>query len=440
MVNEPTNRPRVHFDRHAPSYRADADAITHELHSKCPVAWTDTYGGHWVVGGHAQVFDLARRADILSNRHDVDDPESPFRGTGIPENFVHVGFLETDPPQHRDYRDALNPYLSPAAIQRWMPMAEDLTAACLDDVIESGSLDFVDDLANVVPAVLTMALMGLPLADWHIYSEPIHEQFYTPPDSPDREAMMQRTMEMLGRLFAAIGETRSDPRPGLIDALVRTRVGDTELTDTEILSSLMLLISGGLDTTTALTANALEWLAQHPDERARLCEDDSKLINTATEEFLRYFAPVPGDARTLTEDCEFAGQALHRGDRLWLSWSMANRDPEVFLDPDLLDIGRPRNRHTSFGLGLHRCIGSNLARMVFKVMLRQVLERVPDYVCDFDRAVHYETIGIINGMQHLPATFPPGHRLGAGVAEAVAGWQQHCDDIHLGRFAPASAG
>lgn len=433
-MNDSSRQPTAYFDRHAPSYRTEAEGITHALHEQCPIAWTETYGGHWVASGHSQVFSLATHPGLLSNRHDLEDPTSPYRGTGIPEHAIKLGFLEMDPPTQRDYRDALNPYLSPAAIRRWKPMAEDLATACLDEVVESGSMDIVDDLANVVPAVLTLGLLGLPLADWEIYCEPTHAALYTPPDSPHFARVIEQQFEVAVKLAAGVAECRKEPRPGLVDALLRTEVDGAPLDDQEVVSALFLLIGGGFDTTTALTAHSLEWLSQNPEARSRLKDAEStKLTDSATEEFLRYFTPAPGDARTIAQDCKVAGVELRRGDRVWLSFAMANRDPAVFPDADILDIERPRNRHSSFGLGVHRCIGSNLARMLFKVMLAQVLDRIPDYVCDEARTVRYETIGMINGMQHLPATFTPGSRLGAGLAETIARWQKVCDSGELMR-------
>ena len=110
---------------------------------------------------------------------------------------------------------------------------------------------------------------------------------------------------------------------------------------------------------------------------------------------------------------------------------MANRDPAVFPDPDTLVMDRKGNRHFSFGLGIHRCIGSNMARMVFKRMLVAVLDRMPDFVCDPAGTVHYDTIGTIQGMRHLPATFTPGPRLGAGLAETIDAWQRRCEEENL---------
>ena len=416
-----------HFDRHTPDYIDHFEEITHELHSKCPIAWTETYGGHWVTSGYREVFEIARSSTLLSNDHDVKGEHKGYQGISIPRppgaGAQRGGFLEMDPPEQRDFRRALDPYLSPAAVARWKPMVADLTRACLDEKIESGHIDFVDDLANIVPAVMTLALMGLPLVDWVVYCEPAHAQVYTPPDSPDMAHVVESIIAMATKLTESIVDVRANPRPGMVNALIEATICGQPTTDDDVRDTLGLLIGGGFDTTTALTSHALEWLSQNPAERDRLRADLPGLLDGATEEFLRFYTPAPGDGRTVTCDYELSGQTLEEGDRLWLSWAMANRDPSVFPDPDVIKIDRKHNRHTSFGLGLHRCIGSNVARAVFKTMLTAVLERLPDYRCDPGGAVHYDTIGVINGMKHLPATFTPGSRVGAGLDETIAHWQ-----------------
>lgn len=423
-----------HFDRHSPDYIDHFAEITRELHEKCPIAWSDTYGGHWVASGYDEVFEIARNGSLLSNDHDVEGVRKGYQGITIPApngRNRRGGFLEMDPPEQRDYRRAIDPYLSPAAVARWGPMVEDLTRASLDERIETGRIDFVDDLANVVPAVMTMALLGLPLEDWIVYCEPAHATVYTPPDSPDMARVIKMSVAMGDRMMESIAEVRRQPRPGIVQGLIDATICGQPATDQDIRDTLGLLIGGGFDTTTALTAHSLEWLSEHPDERDRLRANLTELVDSATEEFLRYYTPAPGDGRTVTRDYELSGHKLEEGDRLWLSWAMANRDPSVFPDPDQVQIDRKHNRHTSFGLGLHRCIGSNVARTVFKIMLTSVLERMPDYVCDPSGAVHYDTIGVINGMKHLPAMFSPGPRLGAGLEETIARWQAAIDEQGL---------
>ena len=425
-----------HFDRHSAEYRTQFKKITEEMHAKCPMAWSDSYGGHWVAAGSNEVFELAR-CPAVSNDHDINNERRGYKGIAIPSasrvNGVRGGILEMDDPEHRIYRTVLNPYLSPAAIERWEPFIDDVTRACLDEKIEDGHIDFVDDLANIVPAVLTLAILGIPLKKWNIYSEPVHAAVYTPEHSPDIQRVTEMHRQMGLDMVNNMIEIRQNPRPGVVNALAQMRIDGEPAPDLEILGNLGLVIGGGFDTTTALTAHSLEWLSENPGERARLSQNRDTLLDPATEEFLRYFTPAPGAGRTFSDDVEIVGNEFKEGERLWISWAMANRDPSVFHYPDTIMLDRKGNRHFSFGIGVHRCIGSNVARTVFKSMLTAVLDRMPDYYCAPDGAVHYETIGVIQGMRKLPATFTPGRRVGAGLDETLDKLQRICDEQELAR-------
>ena len=426
---------RYEFKRWSPEYREQFLDITQEMHSKCPMAWSETYGGHWVAAGSKEVFELAR-CPVVSNHHDMTG-ETPYKGIYVPSarraSGVRGGILEMDEPEHSTYRGALNPYLSPAAVKRWAPFIDEVVRASLDEKIEEGRIDFVDDLANVVPAVLTLAMLGIPLRKWQLYSEPVHAAIYTPEDSPNAERVAAMHREMGLDLLTSMIDIRDNPRPGLVHALLNLEVDGAPAPDIEILGNLGLIIGGGFDTTTALTAHALEWLSENPDQRERLSNERTTLLNPATEEFLRYFTPAAGDGRTFSEDAEIEGTKVKEGERLWISWAMANRDPSVFDDPDDVIMDRKGNRHFSFGIGVHRCVGSNVARTVFKAMLLAVLDRMPDYHCEPDGTKHYESIAVIQGMQHLPATFTPGQRLGPGLDETLDRLQQICDEQELAR-------
>jgi cytochrome P450 len=228
-------------------------------------------------------------------------------------------------------------------------------------------------------------------------------------------------------------EIRENPRPGIVNALLQMRIDREPAPDLEILGNLGLVIGGGFDTTTALTAHSLEWLSEHPEQRQLLSNERKTLLDPATEEFLRYFTPAPGDSRTFSDDVELDGTQFKEGERLWISWAKANRDPAVFHDLDDIVLYRKGNRHFSFGLGVHRCGGSNVARTVFKSMLTAVLDRMPDYRCDPEGTVHYATIGVIQGMRKLPATFTPGRKIGAGLDETLEKLQRICDEQELAR-------
>lgn len=436
-VTDDTERkqPNYHFDRHKPEYRQQFEKITEEMQSRCPMAWTDVYDGHWVAAGSKEVFELAR-CPVVSNHHDLTG-ETPYKGITIPKaqraTVVRGGILEMDEPEHSSYRGALNPYLSPAAVKRWAPFVDEIVRASLDEKIESGHIDFVDDLANIVPAVLTLAMMGIELKKWPVYSEPAHLSVSTPEHSPDAARVAEMNRQMGLDMVTTMMEVRENPRPGLVNALLQLRIDGEPAPDLEILGNLGLIIGGGFDTTTALTAHSLEWLSENPLERERLSRERDRLLDPATEEFLRFYTPAPGDGRTFSGDVEVEGHQFKEGERLWLSWAMANRDPSVFEKPNEVVLDRKGNRHFSFGIGVHRCVGSNVARTVFKAMLTAVLDRMPDYVCDPEGTVHYETIGVIQGMKHLPADFTPGPRLGPGLDETLELLQKACVEQGLAR-------
>jgi cytochrome P450 len=208
-----------------------------------------------------------------------------------------------------------------------------------------------------------------------------------------------------------VQQRREEPADDVLTVLVRASLDGRPLTDQEIVELCMTIISGGFVTTTALTAHALLWLSQHRDERRRLT-DDVTLLPAATEELLRIFSPAQSLARTVTRDVEIGGRTLRAGDRVLLSWAGANRDPEVFEEPDAVRLDRQPNRHAAFGFGIHRCIGNSFARAEFAAMLRQVLSRLPDYEVDVAATRPYPSVGVINGVISMPATFTPGPVIG----------------------------
>jgi cytochrome P450 len=238
-------KPTYHFDRNAAEYRSQFKQITEDMHAKCPMAWTDTYGGHWVAAGSSEVFELAR-CPAVSNDHDINNERRGYGGISIPKarrvSMVRGGILEMDDPEHRTYRTVLNPYLSPAAVKRWEPFIHDITRACVNEKIEEGSIDFVDDLANIVPAVLTLAMLGIPLKKWNLYSEPVHAAVYTPEHSPDIERVTAMHREMGLDMVNSMLEIRENPRPGIVNGLLEMRIDREPAPDLEILGNLGLVI------------------------------------------------------------------------------------------------------------------------------------------------------------------------------------------------------
>jgi cytochrome P450 len=272
-------------------------------------------------------------------------------------------------------------------------------------------MDLVLDLANPVPAVLTMHLVGLPLDDWRDYADVFHATIAYRPGHPAFDRAVANIPAMLTRLGAEAAARRTAPGDDLLSALVTAEVDGRPLTGDEVRSVLWNLVGGGLDTTTSLTALSLLHLDEHPRLRRRLVERP-ELLATATDEFLRFFSVNETLTRTVARDAELGGQRLGRGDHLMLSWLSANRDAAVFERPDEVVLDRAPNPHLAFGVGRHRCIGMHLARTLFQVMVTEVLARIPDYAVDRDATVLYAGNPELNGVVHMPATFAPGARLG----------------------------
>jgi cytochrome P450 len=184
-------------------------------------------------------------------------------------------------------------------------------------------------------------------------------------------------------------------------------VDGAPLSDIDVMSYVFLLLFGGLDTTTAALANAVVLLDRDPDTSRELIEHPERL-GRAVEEFLRFEAPVQALGRTLSRDVELGGHRLRAGERALLIWASANRDPAVFPDPERFDAERTPNRHLAFGVGLHRCLGSNLGRAMFHVMLDRLLARIPDYRLTEDPTPHrYSDAAIVFALHHLPVAFTP---------------------------------
>jgi cytochrome P450 len=261
---------------------------------------------------------------------------------------------------------------------------------------------------------MTMELVGLPLDDWEKFADPFHAYPSSRPGTPE----LQRAIEGIERVHQQLGELvdarRRKPRDDLASSIIAAERPDkTRYSREEAVELLVEVVAGGVDTTTALTANAFWHLHACPGDRQRLIADPS-LLKSATEEFLRFYTPIQGQARTAMRDCVMGGQAIAAGERVLLSLASANRDETQFEDADRFMIDRDHNLHAGFGLGMHRCVGSHFARLLFETMLFAVLDRIPDYAVVEERAERYHSIAAINGWAMMPVTFTPGVARGPG--------------------------
>ena len=273
-------------------------------------------------------------------------------------------------------------------------------------------MDLVLDYASPVPAILTMKLMGLPYDNWPLYANLFHSVMAVPQDSDEyTDAIAQVPALMQGVLeFAA--SRRAAAQADLTSFLIRFQFDGKRLDDGQLLNILWNLIAGGVDTTTSQTALTLLHLGTHPQLRRQLI-DHPELYRTATDEFLRYFSVNQQLSRTVTRDVLLGGQRLRRNDRVVISWLAANHDEQEFDRPGDIILDRAPNRHVAFGLGPHRCIGSHLARLMSEVMVKAVLDRIPDYQVDVDGVHEYLGNPSMTGLANLPVTFTPGAAVGA---------------------------
>jgi cytochrome P450 len=407
-------RAELDFDHNsAPFTGASADrAIAwSQIRDRCPVGWNAAYGGFWVLSDFASVDQASRDSDSFMHKYEpgASDGIDYIGQLGIPRNELPVlGIGESDGDYHRSLRRTLNPLFSQRAISVHRPMMIATARWFLDQKVESGSIDLVNDFASPVTAVLTLVALGLPVLRWSDYADVFHSSQGYAPESPEwKRALYQRAPELMDELLDTAKSRRRDPRDDIVSALACLRVEeDRELTDRELVDVLWNLVGGGVDTTTAVVARAFIHLYRNPDDRQALIDDPTR-IPLAVEEFIRFYPSVQALTRTVARDTVVGGQELRRGDRALLVHVTANRDSAEFDRPDEIDLARSPNRHLSFGRGAHRCIGLHLARTILAVMIEEALVRLPSYVILEDQVVEYSGFPETIGIHALPTTFTP---------------------------------
>jgi cytochrome P450 len=413
-----TRRPVVDFDHHSKEYAhrvfTDPTGFFQQMQREHPVAWSEKYGGFWIISRYEDVKRISEDDALFSSRNDLPHSGAAFSGITIPGNHARSTPIEMDPPQFFDYRRLLNRWFAPAAIEKLKPKMLEFTTWCLDRHIESGAIDLVMDLASPVPAMMTLYVLGIGLEHWPLYADTAHAVVYTPPDSPEKRKAIEGDMMMRNTFVEVIKERRRKPGADIISHLINARIDGRPIPDPVLIEICSLIVHGGVDTTTSLLANTFEYLERTPAERRRLI-DNPDLIFSAGEEFLRYYCPVQMLGRTATREVEVGGQLIRAGERVGLWWAAANHDPAMFEHPERIILDRFPNRHAAFGLGIHRCLGSNFARAQYAIVLQEVLSRIPGYRLIREQAEHYESIGTVNGYVKMPATFTPAKRTAAPV-------------------------
>jgi cytochrome P450 len=384
------------FDHTDPGWVADPYPIWADLRQRCPVAHSDRYGGTWLPVTHELVSEVAYDTEHFTSRSIVVSERRP----GPDDLPAPIGLsppITSDPPYHGIVRKMLLPAFTPGPIAALEPFTRQLCRDLLAATEGRSALDAATDYAQHIPVRVIVRFLGFPQEDADIFRRFIR-QVLEDVDQPADERR-ETLKELDAYMDAQIAEHIADPRDDLTSFLLGAEVGGEKLSIGHVRGTMILLMIAGIDTTWSAIGASLWHLAQHPADRRRLAAEPG-LMDTAVEEFLRAYAPVTM-ARLVARDFDFHGHQLREGDWLLLPFPAANRDPGVFENPDVVQLDRASNRHAAFGLGRHRCLGSNLARMELRVALEEWLARYPDFELADPAAVTWSG-GQVRGPRTLP--------------------------------------
>lgn len=389
----------VEFDHHDPAIAANPFPAYEEVRSKCPVSWTNAHDGFWMFLNYETIFETARNNEVFRSSPTVGIP-----WYGLPPNIP----LETDAPMTPKYRELVQREVSPGRAKAMEPDIARAVDEFIDEFIERGEADLMSELLVPVTAQAILRLLGFPVESWQDMAGFVHTIVHDLKTDP--EAAMTAGFNMIGAIQNMMKVRREDPRDDIVTRLVHAKIDDRPITDEEVQGYLQTLILGGLDTTSGAAGNALVRMTKQPGIRERLIAEP-ELRRDAVEEFLRVDAPTIATARYVDTDTEVDGFRLCAGERVLLAWAVGNRDPELYDDPDQFKFGRTNTKHMTFGVGLHRCLGSNLARMTLRMLLNGVLDRLPDYeLTANDKDCRFEDSGVVYACTSVPVKFTPGRR------------------------------
>ena len=386
------------FDHTDPTWVADPYPIWDDLRQRCPVAHTDRFGGTWLPTSHEAVSAVAYDTEHFTSRSVVVSEVRPGP-LDLPAPIGLAPPITSDPPFHALARRMLLPAFAPKAVQAMEPMTRDLCRDLLDGIGDRHEFDAATDYAQDIPLKVIIGMLGFPMEDAPLFRRFIHMVLENVGQSPEERAAQIEGGEIDGYINAQIEDHRAHPRDDLTSFLLDVELDGNKLQIEHVRGTMVLLMIAGIDTTWSAIGASIWHLATHPEDRRRLVAEPD-LLPTAMEELLRAYAPVTM-ARLVAKDTELEGRTLHEGDWLLLPFPAANRDPAVFTEPNRVILDREHNRHAAFGLGIHRCIGSNLARMELRVALTEWLARYPDFELADPDAVTWAT-GQVRGPRSIP--------------------------------------
>jgi cytochrome P450 len=379
------------------------------LRKNAPVFWHEdpAGGGFWAVTRHKDVWEVDRNFQAFSSAPTVMIADPP------PEQDAALGgfnmMLMMDPPHHTALRKLIRDQFTVSAAATREPRLYTLARQIVDAVIEKGACNFVEDVAGEMPSFVIAELMGIPLDDGReLYK--LTETIHSAPEAVAPGAGGMAMMQMFQYGQGVIAEKRKNPKDDLATRLLQAEVDGKRLNDMEFLLYFLLLVDAGGDTTRNLLSAGLIALLNNPEQLDWLKADLDARLPDAREELLRFTSPVVYMRRTAKKDVVLAGQQINEGDRVVMYFGSANRDPDKFDDPDMLNLARAPNDHIAFGTGPHGCLGQHIARIEIDAVLREVLTRMNDL--RIAGTVEWLPSNFISGPKHLPVTFAPGKRAG----------------------------
>lgn len=311
--------------------------------------------------------------------------------------------ITLDPPRQQKFRKVLNPYFSPARMKALRPQIREETDRLIDRFIGSGSGDLAQVAWRQPGIVFFEYVLGLPVEDVPLCIELT--------DTALNGATEEQRMTAWGGLYqhihdAVSARTNQAPRDDMIDVLLAAEIDGVKLPFNDVVANAMLLVQAGLETTASAMSFAYHYLATHPGERDRLSREP-EILPRAVEELIRFGGSIHGIPRTVAKEVELSGQRFCPGESVIVNYASANRDEKMFVDADRCILDRRDNRHLGFGAGVHRCLGSNLARLELQVGLEQVLTRLPNFTLDPDKPTVFHGNSVTRGYRSVPVVFDP---------------------------------
>jgi pimeloyl-[acyl-carrier protein] synthase len=391
-----------------PEVLADPYPLYKQLRDEDPVHW-DPFLHAWVVTRYADVLQVLNT--FSANRTPTPEQLKAMGLAGLsPVAEVMVRqMLFMDAPTHTRLRSLCAVAFTPQRVEILRAHIQEIADQLLDRVEESGRMEVIGDFAAPLPAIVTAEMLGVPTSDHEQlknWSADFAEMLGNFQHNPNRIKGVLRSLEnMIVYFREMIVQLRRTPRPGLVSALLAAEINGDRLSEDEIIANSILTMVGGQETTTNLIGNGILTLLRNRTQMTQL-RDDPSIIQAAVEELLRFESPSQYTGRLAPQDVELGGRKIAKRQAVLAVMGAANRDPERFPDPDLLDLTRKDNRHVAFGWGAHFCFGAPLARIEGQIAFATILKRLPELTLTDEPQVWRDNLGL-RGLMALPVTFSP---------------------------------